>query len=256
MGYIRCGLPDDWWDSYDKAWNVRHRVLSRSTNNQWFYEQRNLIRRFANKIGARLERCFFDAEDSPMEFVGPLVLFCRDELAKLFVAASQQMCDMVIVDDRCRLDNDKLICSMVCREFAAIDVPVVEAKTGAELTVSEFWEPHIAAASHAKYRTTERRLRSWKALTTRIRSDTRAGRKPFGQNDQEQLAISRIRELRRVLPRDQWKRRSGGVVKRRSYREIARCLNEEEVPTRTGVPWSDRTVAAVLKRLRPHGDAS
>lgn len=50
MGYVRCGLPDDWWDSYEKALNVRRRVLSRSTNNQWFYQQRNLIRRFARRL--------------------------------------------------------------------------------------------------------------------------------------------------------------------------------------------------------------
>lgn len=191
-----------------------------------------------------------------MEFVGPFVLFRRDELARLFIAASDKMCRMVIVDHRCRLDQDKLICSMVCKEFAAIGVQVFEAKTGIELTMPEFWEPQIDAASHAKYRRAERRVRSWKALVTRIRSDTTAGRKSFGQNEQEQLAISRISELHRVLPRDQWKRRRGNLVKRRSYREIARCLNEEGVPTRTGVRWSDRTVAAVLKRLRPHGDAS
>ena len=60
-GFIRCGLTDDWEDAYTDR---DFRIISRSTHNQWYDEQRKQIRRFARRLKFDLKQCFFECEGS------------------------------------------------------------------------------------------------------------------------------------------------------------------------------------------------
>lgn len=58
------------------------------------------------------------------------------------------------------------------------------------------------------------------------------GRKPFGRDEAEKLAIERMRALR-----------AGGVA----FDKIAERLNAENVSTRTGKPWHGVVVNRILR---------
>lgn len=246
VGYIRCGLPDEWEKHF---LSLDFRFPSRSTKNRWFYQQKNLIRRLAKDREFQLMRCFFDAEGTPKKLIVPLPLSRRRELAKLFNSVSDGDAGVVLIDHRRRLDRSEIVRCLLCKEFSSLGVTIIEATTGDELTTVQNWEPRLAATTKGRLDKAERQVRAFKSLATRLKAGSTAGRKPFGQTEEEKKAIRRIQSLYRTLPRDKWKHRGGHVIKRRSFREIARCLNEEQVPTRTGAPWSDRMVTAIVKRL-------
>jgi hypothetical protein len=65
------------------------------------------------------------------------------------------------------------------------------------------------------------------------------GRKPYGYYPGEDRVVKRIKELYRK-PRGE---------KRMGFMTIAKKLNEEGVPTRTGAKWSDVLVKSILVRL-------
>ena len=66
------------------------------------------------------------------------------------------------------------------------------------------------------------------------------GRKPYGYYPGEQAVIERIRQLNRK-PHGE---------KRMGCRAIARQLNKEGIPTRSGVPWSNTQVKSILTRKK------
>lgn len=66
------------------------------------------------------------------------------------------------------------------------------------------------------------------------------GRKPFGYYPGETETLKRIKQLYRK-PR-------GG--KHLGFYKIARILNEEGLPTRTGTPWHGSHVSTILRRLK------
>ena len=73
---------------------------------------------------------------------------------------------------------------------------------------------------------------------TRARTGRCEGRKPFGERPGEQETLARMRQLYRKRPKR----------KRLSFGKIARTLDAEERPTRTGARWSRQAVAKMLLR--------
>jgi len=66
------------------------------------------------------------------------------------------------------------------------------------------------------------------------------GRKPYGFYPGEDKIVKRVKELRR---KPHGERRKG-------YRTIAKQLNKEGIPTRSGVPWSDSQIKSILTRKK------
>ncbi len=64
------------------------------------------------------------------------------------------------------------------------------------------------------------------------------GRKPYGYYPGEDDAIKRIKQLNRKPHGEE----------RMGCRAIARQLNKEGIPTRSGVPWSNTQVKSILSR--------
>ena len=84
---------------------------------------------------------------------------------------------------------------------------------------------------------TVRRLRKARELI-REKTGKCEGKKPFGYREHEKPVIKYIIKLFR-------KPRNG---KRLSYYKIAKRLNREKVPSRTGKPWSDTVIKQILRR--------
>jgi hypothetical protein len=70
------------------------------------------------------------------------------------------------------------------------------------------------------------------------------GRKPYGTRPGEAAIIDRIRQLHRKPHGEE----------RRSLQQIAKLLNDEKVPTRTGKPWSKGTLHRIIgRKSKPTG---
>lgn len=248
FAYIRCAVTEEWDDEYAKL-ESRLARLSRSTKNRLAYDQHNHIRRFAKERGYELGRRFFEIEGWMADEANPTSLEQREKLAELLFEAVRRNVRIVLVDDRTRLDEDVVVRSELCRVFLDCKVKVYEAKTGSEL--------HPLNQSNDSTPVDSSRLRAarvlvgrWKSMVTRLRSNSRLGRKPFGAKGQEGEAIEKIRVHFRRLPKSKWRNRRGVILMRRSFREIANLLNLEGVPTRTGRPWSATVVRGILVRLK------
>jgi hypothetical protein len=246
FAYVRCGLPDEWEEYY---LSLETRYPSRSTKNRWFYDQWNCVRRFARKNGIDLRRRFFDPEGSPRKLHDPLPLPRRRQLAALYLAVQRLGVRKVLVDDRCRLDSDEAVQSLLVEAFRQAGVTIIEASTGFTLSEVLPRDEVLTTCGPDRSRTARRQVALWKAMAARLKNQSGLGRRPFGALPDEAPALARIRELYRVLPKSQWRTRKGVVQKRRSFAEIAAILNGEEVPTRTGRAWSARTVHGILDRL-------
>jgi len=246
VGYIRCGVPDDW--GYRFPW---HRSPSRSTKNELFNLQWNQLRAFARDHHWKLTCRFFDPEGSLYDFNQELPLIKRQQLAELFVwSRAQSHPVIVLVDDRKRLEPNEVLRARLLKAFDAAFIQVIETSTGRNLG-----RDHAEVLEKAKPRTlakANRLVALWLALVARFEKDMNVGRKPYGgsANPEEEFGLQRLKELYRSLPRNQWRRRGDRVFKRRSFRQIASMLNEEGIPTRTGKPWTDGTVRGILKRLK------
>jgi hypothetical protein len=223
---------------------------ARSSKNCHFHEQWNPLRTFARANGLTIERRFFDPEGDHENPVRPLSLLQRSKLAKLFLALQSSKVRTVLVDNRCRLDDDELVRVFLCKAFMEIGVKVLETGTGTDLTDEGALDAIAGAAIPRQLTTAKKLVASWKRMVTRLQKGSKVGKKPFGVSGVEAEALARVRELAHVLPKSQWRRRGKTVQKRRSYRQIAAQLNHEGVPSRTGMPWSCSTVYGILKRRK------
>lgn len=246
VGYIRCGVPEDWAQKFTEG-----RTPSRSTKNELFNLQWNQLRAFARENYWKLTRRFFDPEGSLYDHNQELPLLKRKQLAELFDWARAQLHPVVVlVDDRKRLEPNEVLRARLLKTFDAASMRVIETRTGQTLGLD-----YAEVLNKAKPRSLARANRIvalWLALVARREKDMNVGRKPYGcsSNEEEELGLRRLNELYRPLSRNQWRRRGDRVFKRRSFRQIAAMLNEEGIPTRTGKPWTDGTVRGILKRLK------
>src|SRR5262249_51528994 len=88
-------------------------------------------------------------------------------------------------------------------------------------------------------------------LLKRRLNQQRTGPRRFGALPEEREAVERIVELRRKLPKSHWRRSSGRVLARRSFRKIAAILNSEGRKTRAGGNWTYGAVRNVILEKRP-----
>lgn len=246
IGYIRCGVPDDWAQRFSGR-----RMPSRSTKNELFNSQWNQLRAFARHNGWRLERRFFDPEGSLYDDNLELSLLKRRQLAELFVwSRKQQHPVTVLVDDRKRLEPNEVLRARLVKAFDAANIRVIETRTGHDLCTE-----YTQVLNDAKPRTrtsADRLVALWLASVGCLEKKVNVGRKPYGRSSsrEEKSGLVRLKELYRQLPRSQWRKRGNLILKRRSFRQIAVKLNQEGIPTRTGKPWTEGTVRGILKRLK------
>lgn len=170
----------------------------------------------------------------------------RKGLAKAMSGARYQQGTALIIYSLDTIHLSPIESALLMLAFREWSVRVFEATTGAELTEDvEKWQNTVRSSDVESCAEANRALGEVKKLATRLRNNSKVGRKPFGEGVGEQEILKRIWELRRKK-RD----RTG----RHSYAEIAKRLNDDEVKTRQGKQWHAKTVQGIVKRTKPHLD--
>ncbi len=151
---------------------------------------------------------------------------------------------LVLIEKADRLARDLIEGELILREFRSLEVKVIEADSGADLTAGNDPSPAgtlirqvLGAVAEFERSALVAKLR---AARDRIRAEHGRceGPLPFGEGEGEAEALKRVLELARK-PRG---------MPRRSLGEIAAILNGEQVPTKSSGQWSRSTVAKILKR--------
>jgi len=203
-----------------------------------FPRQRAACQRYAKAHGLELVGEYRDEGVS-----GTKELEDREGLSDLMAHIRSNGVKVVLVERADRLARDLMVSELILSEFRKLDVRVVAAEGGADLTAGDD-DPTAklirqVLGAVAEF---EKSILISKLKAGRIRKAKKGGRSVgrhgYGEKPGEAEIVSRIRALRR--------KRKGAP--RLSYAKIATQLNAEGVPTRMGKPWRPSSVESVLIR--------
>jgi DNA invertase Pin-like site-specific DNA recombinase len=200
-----------------------------------FPRQRDKAERFAKQNRFEIVQEFRDEGVS-----GTKDAFDRPGLTDLFVALKANGVRTVIVEDAHRLARDLVVSEILLREFRQINVKVMSADSGTELTCEED-EPSrklirqiLGAVSEWEKSVIVQKLR---AARTRIRKTQGRceGRKPYGATAHEEVTLDQMRA---------WQREGLTLA------QIADRLNREGIQPRAGAgaKWHPTSVRRILVR--------
>lgn len=214
------------------------RVSSRGqVDGDGFDRQRDKIQKWAKTNGASVEREFLEEGIS-----GANELDGRPAMVELLGAIATNGVRTVIVERADRFARDLVASELLLREFTRLDVRVIEAEGGNDMSAGDDSNPTaklvrqiLGAVSEFDKTSIVLKL---KAARSRVRRETGRceGRKPFGEREGESATMDRIRAMRR--------KPKGG--KRKSFAYIADKLNNDGVATRTGKPWHPEVVRRLV----------
>jgi DNA invertase Pin-like site-specific DNA recombinase len=203
--------------------------------------QRDVIARYAKHNGIDVLTEYRDEGVS-----GTRELDNREGLRELLTRIRANGVRLVLVESATRLARDLMVGEVILREFRDARVSVIAAESGTDLTVGDddptrkLIRQVLGAVAEfekcilvAKLKAARQRMRR-----TAGRCE---GRKPYGTRPGELAVVDRILKLRR-------KPRNGD---RMSFARVARLLNDEGAPTRTGGPWAAATVRQIAMRRLP-----
>jgi len=205
-----------------------------------FDRQRETIAKRCLNSGIVIVREFIEAGIS-----GTSELDDRPALSALFAAIQGNGVRVVVVERSDRLSRDLMVGEVLLAKFREEGVTVIECEDGRELTAND---PDNATGTMvrqllaviAQFEKTGLVSKLRKARERKRSEEGRCeGRKPFGDRPGEELAIERMRQLRR---------KQQGKERRMSFAKIAEAMNNEGFQTRTGTRWVASTVQQILKR--------
>lgn len=201
-----------------------------------FPRQREAIEKWATAQNLTIHQEFAEEGVS-----GTTDLLARPALTRLFEAVTPGT--IVVVEKADRLARDLIVSEVLLREFRTMDVTVIEAESGNDLTendnpTAKLIRQILAAVAEFDKSSTVRKLKS-----ARDRKKAATGRcegvKPFGHTPEEQSTLTYMLQLRSA----------GLTVKQIAYRLNAQnVFNPQNFPTRSGKPWRPATVAKILAR--------
>lgn len=201
--------------------------------NDGFPRQRDAISRYSKANRIEIVQEFTDEAVS-----GTLDAMDRAGLTDLFVALKSNGVRLVIVENATRLARDLMISEIILSEFRKIGVRVVSADGDVDLTLGND-EPTgklirqiLGAVSEWEKCALVQKLRASR-LRLRRSGQRCEGRKPYGENPEEQAVVAQIHALR-----------NEGL----SYVAIATRLNGEGVKSRSEANWHPTQVRRVLTR--------
>ena len=203
-----------------------------------FPRQRETIVRYAKAAGFELVGEYRDEGVS-----GTKDLDDREGLSDLLARIRSNGVRVVLVERADRLARDLIVGELILSQFRDLGVKVIAADAGTELTAGDddptrtLIRQVLGAVAQFEKAVIVSKLKA--ARVRKRRATGRCeGRKPFGTRPGEADVVAMIQKLRRK-PR-------GG--ERLSFAAIAKRLNAERRPTRTGKPWAPETVRGIVKR--------
>ena len=211
-----------------------------STNKQargdGFRRQKAAIRSFSKTAGFRVAS-WYQESFTGTEADRPVLAQMLEELLATGVS-------VVLVESLDRLARDLLVQHQILAHFLSKGISVVNASTGQDVSEAMQKDPMLKALVQIQGVFAELEKNLLVGKLRRARENIRKqkgiceGRKPFGHFPGEEEILSRIKQLRRK-PR--------GKPRLGPY-QIARILNQEGCPTRTGRQWHGVTVGRILQR--------
>ena len=153
-------------------------------------------------------------------------------------------CRVVIVERLDRLARDLSVQMNLLALLIRHGITLFSASTGQNVTEDMQSDPMLKALIQIQgtFAELEKSLLVAKLQKARKLKREKTGRcegkKPFGYYEGEEETLKLIKKLHRK-PHKQ---------KRLGYYQIASILNEENIPTRTGVPWNGMTLKGIFER--------
>ena len=209
-------------------------------NKDGFPRQREAIRKFAKANNLELVGEYRDEGVS-----GTKELEHRQGLATLLDHIESNGIQFVLVERADRLARDLMVGEVILGQFRNLGISVIAADSGVDLTTGDddptrtLIRQVLGAVSQFDKSVIVLKLRAARQRTKR-KTGRCEGRKPYGYYPGEDKVVKRIKQLYRK-PRGE---------KRLGFMTIAKKLNEEGVPTRTGAKWSDVLVKSILTRKK------
>jgi len=204
-----------------------------------FPRQRETVQKFAKSHQIEIAREFRDEGVS-----GTKDAFDRDGLTDLLVAIKANGVRTVLVERADRLARDLMVSEILLDEFRKLEVTVIEAESGLDLTVHNqdptrvLMRQMLAAISQWEKSCIVQKLRASRVRIRKTKGKCE-GRKAFGENAGESAVVQRILALRG----------EGMTIK-----AIADSLNAENIPTqsklRSGIvaKWHPTMIGRILSR--------
>ena len=173
-------------------------------------------------------------------------LDARPGLAALLDRVESNGIHVVLVERADRIARDLLVGEVILARFRDRRVKVIAVDSGEDLTAADgdptrtLIRQVLGAVSQFEKSVTVLKLRAARDRK-RAKGERVEGRKPFGHYPGEARVLEVIRDLRT---------KRGG--KRLGAVRIAKKLNEMELPSRMGGPWSPASVSKILAREFPN----
>ena len=203
-----------------------------------FQRQKDEIQRYAKKNGYAIIQWYKEAYTGTEED--------RPEFLRMVEDMLSNGCRTIIIECMDRFGRRSMVSEQLLALLIRKDISMISAMTGQNITndvqdEDDPWKKFIVQIQNNIAELDKRLLvrKLHKAREAKKAKTGRCeGRKPYGYYPGEQDTIKRIKQLYRK-PHGE---------KRMGFRTIARRLNEEGIPTRSGAPWSDTQVKSILAR--------
>jgi len=205
-------------------------------NKDGFPRQREAVRKFAKANNLEVVGEYRDEGVS-----GTKELEDRQGLATLLDYIESNGIRIVLVERADRLARDLMVGEVILGQFRKLGISVIAADSGVDLTTSDddptrtLIRQVLGAVSQFDKSVIVLKLRAARERTKR-KTGRCEGRKPYGYYPGEDKVVKRIRQL--------YRKRKG--ENRLGFMTIAKILNKEGVPTRTGAKWSNIVVKSIL----------
>ncbi len=171
----------------------------------------------------------------------------RPEFIRMVEDMLSNGCRTIIIECMDRFGRRSMVSEQLLALLIRKGIAMISAMTGQNVTEDvqddkDPWKKFIVQMQNNIAELDKRLLvhKLRKAREAKRKTGRCEGRKPFGYYPGEDEIIKRIKQLYRK-PRGE---------KRPGFMTIAKKLNEEGVPTRTGAKWSDVLVKSILTRKK------
>ncbi len=205
-----------------------------------FTRQKDEIQAYAKKNGYKIIEWYEEVYTGTQED--------RPEFMRMVEDVLGNGCRTIIIECMDRFGRRSMVSEQLLALLIRKDIAMISAMTAQNVTEdvqneNDPWKKFIIqiqnSVAELDKRLLVRKLRKAREAK-RTKTGRCEGRKPYGYYPGEDKIVKRIKELYRK-PKGE---------KRMGFRTIARKLNEEGIPTRSGVPWSDTQVRSILCRKK------
>ena len=205
-----------------------------------FTRQKDEIQAYAKKNGYKINEWYEEVYTGTQED--------RPEFMRMVEDVLGNGCRTIIIECMDRFGRRSMVSEQLLALLIRKDIAMISAMTDQNVTEdvqneNDPWKKFIIqiqnSVAELDKRLLVRKLRKAREAK-RTKTGRCEGRKPYGWYPGEDEIIKRIKELYRK-PKGE---------KRMGFRTIARKLNDEGIPTRSGVQWSDTQIRSILYRKK------